>query len=370
MSNHEKTTWDISKSKGLRKFSCLRLMAIMLAAVFAFTAPEFTYSAYAASGTNVNNHTPSQIRQYINDSGVSFSAPTEFSVPPVKPTVRGALSTSSKQSALKVLNNIRYIAGLNPVGLDEIQGDLAQAAAFADLCVGDLTHTPDTDYSSGTGVPVPKPDGMSDTDWTDGNKGGRKTNLASGSGTMNRAVYHWTFDSDSDNIDIVGHRRWVLNPKMGTTGFGAAGGYYAMYSMDRSGTGSQSNVAWPAENMPIEYFSTANPWTLSTGSTVAESSVKVKLTRLNDGKTWSFSGAGSYSTSSAKYFNVNNEGYGQPGCIVFRPDNVAPSAANVETPISLAIGMKIGILISIRDHPSPIAKETIVMMMKTTSGRS
>ena len=51
------------------------------------------------------------------------------------------------------------------------------------------------------------------------------------------------------------------------------------------------------------------------GSTVDISSVKVKLTRESDNKTWNFS-----SSEADGYFNVNNDGYGQKGCIIFRPD--------------------------------------------------
>ena len=67
--------------------------------------------------------------------------------------------------------------------------------------------------------------------------------------------------------------------------------------------------------MPVEYFGAGFPWSVSMGSTVDISSVKVKLTRESDNKTWNFS-----SSEADGYFNVNNDGYGQKGCIIFRPD--------------------------------------------------
>ena len=272
-------------------------------------APMSNLLVYAAVGPNVTDHTQEEIRNYINNSGVKFSDPTEFSVQPVNPTERGELATSSKQSALKVLNNIRYIAGLNEVSLNSTQGDLAQAAAFIDYVVGKLTHYPDQVTS--------KPDDMSDNDWNAGIQGCLKTNIARGQSTLNAAVYKWTFDDSADNIDAMGHRRWVLNPKMGTTGFGSAGAYHAMYSPDNSGTGSQTRVAWPAKNTPVDYFSSAViPWTISSISISNASNIRVTLTRVKDGKVWNFSGAESYSTSAQKYFNAGSD------YIVFRPDEI------------------------------------------------
>ena len=136
---------------------------------------------------------------------------------------------------------------------------------------------------------------------------------------MNNSVLGWTADEDSGNIDRVGHRRWLLNPEMGTTGFGFAGAYSAMYSMDSSNTSaSQTSVAWPAQNMPVDYFDSTYPWSFSTGKTLTMSNIRVTLTRLNDNKVWNFSGTQTYSPSDEKYFNVENTNYGQVGCIIFR----------------------------------------------------
>ena len=47
-------------------------------------------------------------------------------------------------------------------------------------------------------------------------------------------------------------------------------------------------VAWPAQNMPVSYFDKFYPWSVSMGSDVDESTVKVTLTRVADGRTWTF----------------------------------------------------------------------------------
>lgn len=128
-------------------------------------------------------------------------------------------------------------------------------------------------------------------------------------------------DGDSSNIDRVGHRRWILNPSMGQTGFGAVygpgGTYSALYCFDRSRSASETQVAWPAQNMPVGYFGAQFPWSVSIGSNVDKNAVRVTLRRVGDGMTWNFSAG-----SSNGYFNVDNGGYGQTGCIIFRPDKI------------------------------------------------
>ena len=66
--------------------------------------------------------------------------------------------------------------------------------------------------------------------------------------------------------------------------------------------------------MPIEYFDSGYPWSISMGEVVDTSKVKVVLTRVKDGKKWTFS-----QKKSNGYFSVNNGGYGQSGSNVYYP---------------------------------------------------
>lgn len=129
-------------------------------------------------------------------------------------------------------------------------------------------------------------------------------------------------DDNASNIDRVGHRRWVLNPAMGKTGFGAVKGdkgtYSGMYSFDRSRSAAQYGVCWPAQTMPLEFFEDDYPWSISMGTNVDASSASVTLTRKRDGQEWNFS-----PSQSDGVFYVNNEYYGQTGCIIFRPDEIS-----------------------------------------------
>ena len=286
-------------------------------------------SAVFADGPNVTNHTKGEIISRLSSNGASLSEDHSFATTPAKPNTPGELSNASKQSALRMLNNIRYIAGLPDVTLDAAYGEKAQAAAFVDWCIDELTHHPNTD---GT-----KPDGMSDSLWALGESGASSSNIAWGQQNLNAAVLDWMEDADAYNIPMVGHRRWALNPKMGKVGFGASvtadksyrEKYYAEYSHDSSGTGTQTNVAWPAQKMPIEFFGDNIPWSLSTGSNITNiSGVVVTLTRKSSSPSgsgsWTFRGSESYTAAnSGKYFNVDNNYYGQRGCIIFRPDNIS-----------------------------------------------
>ena len=289
---------------------CL-FLSIMLAAVLAVAG--WSTPAYADTGLNVDQHSKQDIIDYIDNSDINFNEDDIYITEPVKDTVRGELSDTTKSHALALLNTYRYIAGLDPVELDEAYENWAQAAAFVNLSLFQMTHYP-ADIAE-------KPADMSQEDWEDGIYGAARCNLAMGY-TMASAPMAWMDDDNTYNIERVGHRRWCLNPKMKKTGFGAADPYTAMYSIDSSGSGTQSNVSWPAANMPVEYFWVTTPWSLSTEADIDKAKVKVTLTRERDGKVWTFDGANDYSEADTLYFNVDNMNYGGSGAIIFRPDDV------------------------------------------------
>ena len=54
------------------------------------------------------------------------------------------------------------------------------------------------------------------------------------------------------------------------------------------------------------------------------SNVSVTLTRQNDGEVWNFS----QNNPADGFFNVENGGYGQKGCVIFRPNNISYSAGD------------------------------------------
>lgn len=271
-------------------------------------------TARQPQGIHVAYRSKEDIRKYVKENGATLSDPLEFAKNPATevPYDPGSLSDSTQQSALKMLNQMRYIAGISgQVKLSNSLCGYAQAGAFLNYVNDDLSHAPE------------KPPGMEEALYQAGCTGAGSSNIAWASRkgcSLNETIaLSWMKDEDPSNISRVGHRRWLLNPKMGETGFGAVSGsngtYSSVYVFDQSNSAApETGVAWPAQTMPTEYFNTKFPWSISMGSELNESQVKVKLARISDNREWNFSPA-----SSDGEFYVNNGGYGQKGCIIFRP---------------------------------------------------
>lgn len=270
-----------------------------------------------AVGVNVAYHTQDEIRDYIKNSGAGINDAVAFQENPgtEAPYALGKLSNETLDSAIRMLNQIRYIAGIPyDVTLDNSYNEKAQAASLANYVNDELSHSP------------AQPAGMSDEMYGLAQNGARSSNIAWGSSALWKLndfiVMSRMEDGDSSNISRVGHRRWLLNPSMKKTGFGlvngANGTYSAVYAIDRSGQAEHYGVMWPAQNMPTDYFNKDFPWSVSMGTEVDASTVHVTLTRNSDGKVWNFS-----QSSADGAFYVNNDNYGQKGCIIFRPNDVA-----------------------------------------------
>ncbi|MCR5792449.1 MAG: CAP domain-containing protein [Lachnospiraceae bacterium] len=267
------------------------------------------------TGTKVKKRTKKQIRAFIKKSKVTTKAKVSYKKKPKAsyPYKAGELSAKTQKSALKMMNNIRYIAGLDAnVKLDSKYTKLAQAASLVNAANNELSHFPG------------KPSKMSESLYETGYEGAGSSNIAMGFDNLNDALVNgWMSDGDSYNIDRVGHRRWVLNPPLAKVGFGAVNRYMAMYAFDQSGKGTQSMVYWPAQTMPLAYFDNNDPWSVSTGQILDKKKIKVTMTRLSDKKKWTFS-----AKSKSGYFNVDNANYGQTGCIIFRPKNIKYKSGN------------------------------------------
>ena len=96
----------------------------------------------ATVSPNVITHTQEEIRSRTEASGVSIDDTVTYSVKPVStaPYNTGTLSSKTLDSTLRFMNNIRYVAGLNDISLDDQLNTEAQAAAFISGINGDLCH--------------------------------------------------------------------------------------------------------------------------------------------------------------------------------------------------------------------------------------
>lgn len=165
--------------------------------------------------------------------------------------------------ALRRLNAYRFLCGLPAnIRLDQKETIYAQAAADVLLKLGQgLTHFPSNP-------------GLSEADFKTAATGAKMSNLAHFAMSNAHSVDMYMYDSDAQNIEIVGHRMWCLSQFMGTTGFGRAKDeYYAMFSMDQRG---RNNKNWkivrfpPAGYIPVDYFngttSGAYAWSVALNS--------------------------------------------------------------------------------------------------------
>ena len=332
----------VQKMRKIKSFMAVLLSLVMMGTMPGVVSPVTAYGAQtresedsatlaAVSGLGVESHTQEEIIKHIKDSGALITDDTVYKTDysAEQPYSAGVLDESTLNSGIAMLNNIRYIAGLNyDVALDDGFNEECQAGALINKINGSISHYPQ------------QPSDMSDEMYQLAYKGCNESNIAWGYSTLNKCiVFGWMSDDDDGNISRVGHRAWCLNPTMGKTGFGVVDNYYNMHSFDGSHTSSVKNISWPAQNMPVEYFEKNMPWSIFTGSSETASDVKVTLTRQSDGKVWNFS-----QNSADGYFNCIN--YIQNGTIVFRPGDITGyndgdvftvSVTGVKTPLSYTV---------------------------------
>lgn len=298
-----------------------RLAAFLLSIVLVVAVVP-TPSALAA-GLDVNTPTQEEIAQYYQTHDMGQLVSDTFAVNPVTtaPYAAGVLSDTTLTHAINTVNYVRLIAGLDyDVTVNDSYNEYAAAAALVNQANGGLSHYPT------------QPEGMSSTLFKKGYTGAGSSNLSSGHSKMYvNIISGWMGDySSQSNLECVGHRRWVLNPTMSATGFGTSGNYRAMYAFDtQNKSATQTTVAWPAQNTPVDLFASSYPWSYSqTYSVSTSTTTTVTLTRYSDGASWYFDTSNEAVTDG--YIAISNAGYGSlKGCVIFRPTGVSYSAGDV-----------------------------------------
>ena len=279
------------------KRSLLLIIIFMLLLLISTEEESVLYAASATEGLRVDYHTQAEILNYVSQHPAYWADNTYAKAPSDQiPYDAGELSAETLQDAINVLNQVRYIAGIPAVKLKPEYTRKAQAAALVISANGTLDHSPE------------KPAGMDDATYQLGKEGAMGSNLASGESLV-YSVHLWMSDSDKSNISMVGHRRDILEPGLKETGFGAVNSMSAVYVPWAPIDPNYNRVAWPSQNMPIEFFYSSDAWSIFIKDDFDPESVQVTLKR-GDNKTWLFS-----RSRSDGYFNA------YAGCIIFRPDN-------------------------------------------------
>lgn len=275
----------------------------------------------------------------ILSSGTPLATDIYDSAPSFSPYYAGSVRSDVLYDALEELNYIRGLIGVpNNVTLDSEYIRKAQHGAVLLDAIGVVSHTPD------------KPSDMSDSFYELGYDATTHGNIAWGSAGMTLKLSTKIFmdDSDSSNISALGHRRWIMNPRMKRTGFGIStrGGYEVTYVIEEFPHSGEDNtlteeeyarylewlkwpipdefITWPVykHKHPLTYFDAGTAWSVTLNKdvfdSINESAVSVKLTRTSDGRTWNFS-----SSDSNGYFGIDTQNIAYDPCIIFRPDNIS-----------------------------------------------
>lgn len=255
-------------------------------------------------------HSASEIIEFLNREKAGKADAVTYAEKPdlTAPYQAGALSDTTLESAAAMIRQVRFIAGLPyELQLNDEYNHISQAAALLSSVNQELSREPS------------RPEGMSEELFEQGREGVSNSNLACTDGqlqTLNGTIIEtWMADQDEHS-----RRGRLLNPSMDQIGFGAVkdsnGMYSAMYTADRSDKDDTVfGVAWPAQNMPVDYFDRESLWSVSTGETLEASDIRVTLTREADEKKWIFS-----EEKSDGLFSVDNDDCGQDGCVSFRPE--------------------------------------------------
>lgn len=287
-------------------------------------------AAYTLSGLSVPAHTQAQIREFAAAHPADTVRQITFRQLPQGGEYSsgayypGLMSEESIADGINMLNQIRYIAGLNAdVTHNPVHELMESAASMVHAMNGMTSHYP------------ARPEELSDAsyDWLYelACEGASSSNLYAAKSNMGNAMLGYMLDPGESNLKIMGHRRWLLNPSMATTTFGyhymsdsTWGHYTCMYVFDRSGAGNQNLVAWPGQQTPVSHFiqPAEHAWSLSFGRALDASAIEVTLTRRQDGRVWRFS-----SEESDGAFYVDNNWYGKPGCVIFLPEEIGGVSA-------------------------------------------
>lgn len=250
-------------------------------------------------------------------------APPSSPIPPHDGT---GDTPEAREQAVRRLMQYRYLSNVpyENLALDPVYCAHDEAASAILTAIGKLDHTP-----ANPGWPNDK--------YKFAYEGTSHSNLyegGSGPNTCRDSVNGYMDDSDTSNIDRVGHRRWCLNPAMGKVGFASSGRFSAMWSMDssRRPVPDYDYVAYPAPGMfPSNYFRASRAWSISLNpakyAAPRESDVKVTLTPVEVNVLQnSLKPAGK--PLEMKYFHIDLGGYGINNCIIFQPSGLATNDGN------------------------------------------
>lgn len=310
---------------GLKKYAaCVLAVLVIISAVPVFAAGDdkAALSASKSGSLSAKKYSKAEICEMLDKNRIHYSYADLYEKTPSyrTPYKAGTVKQVYLQAAADRLNVLRNLAGLSSVRLDAEYSENAQYGSVILAAINNLTHYP---Y---------RPVNMSKRFYDRALNATSHSNIYYSSYRANliNSVDAFMDDSDIENIDVLGHRRWQLNPVMGKVGFGQTDNYIDEWVVDKSGNDSDYNyISWPPSgNFPASAvsFKGYTAWSISLNpdryGVPDVSSIKVNLTRKSDGRVWKFSDKTLYPVTNSLYYNINLDNYAIPNCIIFRPGEI------------------------------------------------
>lgn len=306
------------------------LLALLIGIAAALPQPPAAGAAESDTDTGLPVRTAQEVaakwRALMNPKA-DISHPYITAPSVTNPYAPGSLRQDYILDGLNVLNFYRFVSGLP--GDVETADDLNRKAAYGAVLLaseGNFGHTP------------PKPARMDDDFYNTGYASTSTANIFASYGYNNHilvsAIESYMDDSDTFNLDRLGHRRWILNPPLKLTGTGLAKGkdgfsYSVLQVFDKSrdDTLSYNYIPYPAKGVfPVEVFKPTTAWSVSLNpdefAKPGGKDVQVTLKRVRDNRSWKLNAGAGKVTEKGAYFNVENSGYGSGPAIIFRPDGI------------------------------------------------
>ena len=138
----------------------------------------------------------------------------------------GDMDPAWREQVLRQINLYRWLAGQAEVTNEPGFAQRAQACSLMMHANQQLSHTPPASWEC----------------WSQaGADGAGSSNIANAPGVSAIDL----FMVDPGNPTTIGHRRWILSPRIGRVGVGSTSEFSCLHVFDDTGTGDAAFVAWP-----------------------------------------------------------------------------------------------------------------------------
>jgi uncharacterized protein YkwD len=242
----------------VRLIAAAALLALLGSVASLFAPAGAVPAAHAATWTvSTTARSEAQVRAMWSALKPSYTG-TPYAVTPSwsAPYAPGELTNGFRADGVNMINFRRYLAGLPyDVTLNGTRNSYGQHGAVLLRALGYLDHTPD------------RPAGMDDAFYTAAYSATSTGNLGSGHSTSYGFQKGCLDDASVKNLATVGHRRWLLNPRMLYSGIGFADNFHTTYASDQSrpvGEVDYDVIAWPSAGVfPVEFANRLTPWAIT-----------------------------------------------------------------------------------------------------------